>query len=161
VSWKFKPVGNWQFVMITSPADRTFIVDATQSDQLVRGLVEVRANAWDENGVLSAKCRIDDGSWRSMARIGNGPGWRCTWQSGEATDGVHEVTVEVQSSDGRTAADTISVEITNPAGMRRGPASLVTASMRLAPIPRRASSGRSTGRSSDQTRTAANGDGPQ
>jgi 3',5'-cyclic-AMP phosphodiesterase len=61
--------------------------------------------------VVSAKCRIDDGCWRPMARVGGGQGWRCTWQSREATDGVHEVTVEAQSFDGRTAVDTITVEI--------------------------------------------------
>jgi hypothetical protein len=70
VSWKFKPFGEWPFVMITSPADQAFIVDPMQTDQLVRGMVEVRAKAWAAKGVVSANCRIDNGPWRPMSRIG-------------------------------------------------------------------------------------------
>ena len=69
VSWKFKPLGDWPFVMITSPADRAFIVDPMQTDQLVRGMVEVRAKAWNARGVVSANCRVDNGPWRPMSRL--------------------------------------------------------------------------------------------
>jgi 3',5'-cyclic-AMP phosphodiesterase len=109
VSWKFKPLGDWPFVMITSPADQAFVVDPAQPDQLVRGAVEVRAKAWDAGGILSANCRIDHGSWLPMSRIGTSPAWRCASQTSEPTDGVHRITVQVQSADGRQAADTISV----------------------------------------------------
>jgi Icc protein len=48
VSWKFKSLEvSWPFVMITAPADQAFIVDPSQPEQLVRGVVEVRAKAWD------------------------------------------------------------------------------------------------------------------
>lgn len=111
VSWKFKPLGQWPFVMITSPADLAFILDAAQPDQRVRGPVEVRANAWDGNGIVSATCRIDTGSWQPMSRMGAGPSWHCAWPARETTDGIHRVTVAAQSSNGETATDTISVEI--------------------------------------------------
>jgi hypothetical protein len=109
VSWKFKPLGDWPFVMITSPADRAFIVEPGQRDQLARGALEVRANAWDGGGLMSANCRIDNGSWLPMSRIGASCAWRFAWQTSEAADGVHRITVQVRTADGRQAADTISV----------------------------------------------------
>jgi 3',5'-cyclic-AMP phosphodiesterase len=41
--------------------------------------------------------------------------WGCAWDSFVATNGVHRVTVQVQSADGRTATDAISV-LTNQSG---------------------------------------------
>jgi Icc protein len=107
-SWKFKPLGGWPFVMITSPADQAFIVDQTQPDQVARGVVEVRAKVWGAEGVVSANCRIDEEPWRPMSPIGRSPVWRCAWDSLQASDGIHRISVQVQSSDGRKASDTIS-----------------------------------------------------
>jgi 3',5'-cyclic-AMP phosphodiesterase len=82
VSWKFKSLdAPWPFVMITAPADQAFILDPTQPEQVVRGVVEVRAKAWDERGVASANFCIDDGPWRPMSRIGASPAWSCAWDS--------------------------------------------------------------------------------
>jgi 3',5'-cyclic-AMP phosphodiesterase len=109
VSWKFKPLGGWPFVMITSPADQAFIIDPDQPEQLVRGVTEVRAKAWDALGIVSAMCRIDDGLWQPMRRVGTSAAWGCAWDSREFADGVHHLTVRVKTADGRDASDTISV----------------------------------------------------
>jgi 3',5'-cyclic-AMP phosphodiesterase len=66
VSWKFAALGEWPLVTITTPADQAFIIDPTQPNQVVRGMTEVRAKAWDATGIVSARCRIDDGPWRPM-----------------------------------------------------------------------------------------------
>jgi 3',5'-cyclic-AMP phosphodiesterase len=94
VSWKYKSLdASWPFVMITAPAHQAFIVDPTQPEQLACGVVEVRAKAWDERGIVSAHCRIDDRPWQPMARIGASPACGCAWDSFVATNGVHRVTV--------------------------------------------------------------------
>ncbi|UPJ50102.1 metallophosphoesterase [Bradyrhizobium sp. 200] len=108
VSWKFKPLGAWPFVMVTSPADRAFIIDTDRPDQVVRGVTEVRAKTWDALGVVSAVCRIDDGPVWPMRRIGTSAAWGCAWDSSESADGVHHLTVQVRTADGREASDTIS-----------------------------------------------------
>ena len=120
VSWKFKPLGDWPFVIITSPADEAFIVDPSHADQLVRGALAIRAKAWDGAGVVSASCSVDDGPWRPMSRIGTTPMWRRAWSSTEVMDGVRRITVRVRSSDGREAADTISV-LSSQAGRYQAP----------------------------------------
>jgi 3',5'-cyclic-AMP phosphodiesterase len=109
VSWKFKPLGDWPFVIITSPADEAFIVDPSCANQLVRGAIEIRAKAWDGAGVVSASCCVDGGPWRPMSRIGTTSLWRGAWSSTEVMDGLHHITVRVQTADGREAADAVSV----------------------------------------------------
>jgi Icc protein len=109
VSWKFKPLGGWPFVMITSPADQAFIIDPDQPEQLVRGITEVRAKAWDALGIVSALCRIDEGLWQEMRRIGTSAVWECAWDSREFADGVHHLAVRAKTADGREASDAISV----------------------------------------------------
>ncbi|KWV57626.1 hypothetical protein AS156_38600 [Bradyrhizobium macuxiense] len=109
VSWKFKPLGGWPFVMITSPADQALIIDPDQPEQLVRGVAEVRAKTWDALGIVSAMCRVDSGPWRPMRRIGTSAGWCCAWDSSGSADGVHRLTVRVRTVDGREASDAISV----------------------------------------------------
>ena len=47
VSWKFKPLGSWPFVMVTSPADKGLVID---SKQVVRGTENIRAKVWDDKG---------------------------------------------------------------------------------------------------------------
>jgi 3',5'-cyclic-AMP phosphodiesterase len=70
VSWKFAPLGEWPLVMITTPADQAFIIDPTRPDQVVRGMTDVRAKAWDAKGIVSARCRIDDGPRGPCGRSG-------------------------------------------------------------------------------------------
>jgi Icc protein len=109
VSWKFKPLGGWPFVVITSPADQAFIIDPDQPNQLVRGVTEVRAKIWDALGTVSALCRVDDGPWQPMRRVGTSAVWGCAWDTSEWPDGVHQISVRAKAADGRNASDTISV----------------------------------------------------
>ena len=109
VSWKFKPLGEWPFMMITTRADQAFTIDPTQPDQVVRGVTAVRATAWDAKGIVSANCRIDDGPWRPMWQIGTAPMWSCASISSEVEDGPHNIAVLARCADDRTAADSISL----------------------------------------------------
>lgn len=120
VSWKFKPLGEWPLVMITAPADQAFIIDPDHDQQVVRGETQVRAKAWCEKDIVSAFCRIDAGPWRPMRPIGMNSMWCCNWNSMEAEDGLHDVTVLVRCADGRIAADTISV-LTSQSGRYEPP----------------------------------------
>jgi Icc protein len=75
----------------------------------VRGVTEVRAKSWDALGIVSGVCRIDEGPWQPMRRVGSSASWGCTWDSRESADGVHHLSVRVKTVDGREASDTISV----------------------------------------------------
>ncbi len=120
VSWKFKPLGQWPFTMITSPADKQLVTDPSRPDQVVRGTVEVRAKVWDDKGVSSATYQIDGGTARPMTRIGTTQMWAASWNSTAVANGDHQLTVNVQGAGGNTNQDKISV-VVNQAGTYQAP----------------------------------------
>ncbi|MDQ6677967.1 MAG: metallophosphoesterase, partial [Acidobacteriota bacterium] len=115
VSWKFKPLGNWPFAMITSPADKQLITDASQPDQVVRGTVEVRAKIWDDKGIAAATYQIDNENERPLTRIGSTQMWSARWNSTQVPDGDHQISVNVRGAGGNTNQDKLYV-LVNQAG---------------------------------------------
>ena len=106
VSWKFKPLGSWPFVMITSPADKGLIVDAKQ---IVRGPATIRAKVWDDKGVALATMQIDGGTAVNMQRIGATQMWSAPYDFSKVTPGDHKIRVNVRGAGGNTSSDTIDV----------------------------------------------------
>ncbi|MGI8469446.1 MAG: metallophosphoesterase [Pyrinomonadaceae bacterium] len=111
VSWKFKPLGSFPFVMITSPADKQLITDPTQSNQVVKGTVEIRSKVWDDKGIASATYQIDNGTPQPLARIGASQMWSARWNSAQATDGNHQITVTAQGAGGSVSSDKIYIVV--------------------------------------------------
>jgi len=108
VSWKFKPLGSWPFVMITSPSDEQLMIDGTQ---VVHGTTDIRAKIWDDKGVASATMQVDGGTAVPMQRIGDTQVWSAPFDSTQVSDGDHKVTVDVQGAGGNTSEDTITVSV--------------------------------------------------
>lgn len=118
ISWKFKPLGSWPFVMITSPSDKLLLVD---NGQAVKGTVNIRAKIWDDQGVTAATYQIDGGDPRPLGRIGDTQLWSAPWDSTTAGDGDHHLRVTVQGAGGNTAIDEITV-VVNQSGTYQAPA---------------------------------------
>jgi len=105
VSWKFKPIGEWPLVMITSPSDQRLIANPAHPAQVVRGEVEVRARAWGEK-VQSVSLAIGTG-WEEQMTRSTESVWSCEWDSTRVPDGLHVLTVRAQSLSGECAEDKI------------------------------------------------------
>lgn len=108
VSWKFKPLGSWPFVMITSPSDKQLMIDGSQ---VVHGTADIRAKIWDDKGVASATMQVDGGTPVDLQRIGDTQMWRAPFDSTQVPDGDHQVKVNVQGAGGNTTEDTITVTV--------------------------------------------------
>jgi 3',5'-cyclic AMP phosphodiesterase CpdA len=108
VSWKFKPMGSWPFVMITSPSDKLLMIDGSQ---IVKGTVDIRAKIWDDKGVASATMQIDGGQAVPLARIGDTQMWSARFDSTKVSDGDHKITVNVTGAGGNANEDTITVTV--------------------------------------------------
>ncbi len=108
VSWKFKPLGSWPFVMITSPADKGLMLDSTQ---LVHGTEAVRAKVWDDQGVSSVAMQVDGGTAHGMTRIGSTQMWSEPYDFSTIASGDHKITVNVQGAGGNRSSDTILVSV--------------------------------------------------
>jgi len=108
VSWKFKTLGSWPFVMITSPADKVLM---TGNSQIVKRPLDVRAKIWDDKGVASATMQIDGELAVPMDRIGGTQMWRARFDATKVSDGDHKIRVKVTGAGGNTDQDVITVEV--------------------------------------------------
>ncbi len=111
VSWKFKPLGSWPFVMITSPSDKQLITDPSRPNQVVRGTVELRAKVWDDKGVASATYQIDNGTPQPLTRIGTSQMWSAGFDSTKVSNGDHQLAVNAQGAGGNIAEDKIAIVV--------------------------------------------------
>jgi hypothetical protein len=108
VSWKFKTMGNWPFVMITSPADKLLMIGGSQ---IVKDTVDIRVKVWDDKGVTSATMQIDGGQTLPLARIGETQMWSAPFDATKVSDGDHRIKVTVTGSGGNTNEDVITVTV--------------------------------------------------
>src|SRR5262249_55008478 len=61
VSWKFKPLGDWPFVMITSPPHKRFVIRAARYG-------EIHAKIFSDEDVDRAVFRVDNGASHPLAK---------------------------------------------------------------------------------------------
>jgi hypothetical protein len=113
ISWKFKQLDSWPFVMITSPSDKVML---TNSRHIVRGLTTVRAKVWDDQNVVKVTMQIDGGLAVPMHRIGETYMWSAQFDAEKAADGDHKIKVRVTGAGGNTDSDVITV-LVNRAGI--------------------------------------------
>ena len=113
VSWKFKTMGSWPFVMITSPADKLLMIG---DSQVVRDTVDIRVKIWDDRGVASATMQIDGGQALPLVRIGETQMWSVRFDATKVADGDHRVMVNVKGANGNTDQDVITMTV-NQSGM--------------------------------------------
>jgi 3',5'-cyclic AMP phosphodiesterase CpdA len=117
VSWRFKPLGEWPLVMITSPADERLITDAASRNQVVRGKIPIRARAWGPE-IRSVQVTVDGGNPREMTRDDDQT-WSQDWETRTVGDGVHVLRVEAVGIE--NGADEIRV-LVNQSGQYQAPA---------------------------------------
>jgi 3',5'-cyclic-AMP phosphodiesterase len=107
VSWKFKPIGEWPLVMVTSPADQRLVTDAKNESQAICGQVQVRARVWGE-AIEKVSISIDGGSKIPITAADESI-WNTVWNARECANGLHRLTVTASTKDNRSASDTIEV----------------------------------------------------
>lgn len=111
VSWKFKTVGgDWPFVMITSPADKRFITEPADPNQVIKGKIDLRLKVWSDQPVESATYRIDGGE-RLPLKLVSDAVWSAVLDSTKIGCGDHRLSVEVKAKGGKTAQDKIIITV--------------------------------------------------
>jgi 3',5'-cyclic-AMP phosphodiesterase len=108
VSWKFKTLGSWPFVMITTPTDKLLMIGGSQ---IVKDTADIRVKVWDDKGVTSATMQIDGGLAVLMDRIGETQMWSARFDAIKVSDGDHKIRVKVTCAGGNTDQDVITVTV--------------------------------------------------
>jgi Icc protein len=105
ISWKFKPLSEWPLIVITSPGDRRLIVDASNPAQVGRGTIRVRARVWGE-GIKHLTMALDGNPVQALKTTGGT--WGADWDSAQATDGTHVLSVTASAAASQTT-DSITI----------------------------------------------------
>jgi hypothetical protein len=108
ISWKFKQMGTWPFVMITSPADKLLMIGGSQ---IVKDTINIRVKIWDDKGVASAFMQIDGGRAVRLDRIGETQMWSARFDATNVSDGDHRIKVNVTGAGGDTNEDAITITV--------------------------------------------------
>ena len=102
VSWRFKLLDEpYPFVMITSPAD--FRLSRGAGPQ--RASCAVKAIVLGDEPIARVECRVDDGTWKSMDRVGRRGLWSAHIHMSDDSRG--EIVVRAYSESGRPGAHAI------------------------------------------------------
>jgi 3',5'-cyclic-AMP phosphodiesterase len=112
VSWRFKPLGEWPFVMITSPGDERLLTDQEVAPRTVVKEMSVRAKAWSDKKLLRGYAVIGDQSI-DLERIAQTAVWQASFDIDRLPDGINLLTARFEDDYGKSAEDTIRVVI-NP-----------------------------------------------
>ncbi len=108
VSWKFKTMGSWPFVMITSPVDKMLMIGGSQ---IIKDTAYIRVKVWDDKGVVSLTMQIDGGLAVLMDRIGETQMWSARFDATKVSDGDHRISVSVTGAGGNTDQDVVTVTV--------------------------------------------------
>ena len=106
VSWRFKPLGEWPFVMITSPGDERLLTNPEVAPRTVVKKMPVRVKAWSDRKLLHGYAEIGD-QRVDLEQIEKSAVWQATVQTDRLPDGISQLTVHFEDEDGKLAHDTI------------------------------------------------------
>lgn len=106
-SWKFDPLGQFPFAEITSPGDDPIVNDAAG---IAHGTTAVRAKIFDTSPISSVTYQVDGGSQVTMNDAG-GDMWSAPWDSTQASNGDHKISITVKDQAGKTATDVITAVV--------------------------------------------------
>lgn len=122
VSWRFKPLGVWPLVMITTPADARLISDASAGDQVLRGTVAVRVKVWSDRPMMAGRIqfagreialgRLSASGLSARMSVSEGAGcslWSAEIDCALLADGVYPLRAMVADEEGYEADDEIQV----------------------------------------------------
>jgi Icc protein len=112
VSWRFKPLGEWPFVMITSPADERLLTNHEATPRIKVEKMAVRVKAWSDRRLLGGYAAIGD-QRSGLEQIGKSAVWQANIQTSRLPDGLNLLTAHFEDADGKSAYDTIRV-VTGP-----------------------------------------------
>jgi hypothetical protein len=106
VSWRFKPLGEWPFVMITSPADDRLLTNREVATRTVAKKMPVRAKAWSDRTLLRGYAEVGDQKVH-LEQVAQTAVWQATFDIDRLPDGINQLTVHFEDEDGKSARDTI------------------------------------------------------
>lgn len=108
ISWKFFPLNELPAVMITSPADKRFLTDATGEGPIADNTILVRAKVWGAAPIKHACSRCGDQTVQ-LLQIRESHVWEGELERSALPDGEYSLSVLVEDANRNTAEDSIAM----------------------------------------------------
>ena len=110
VSWRFKPLGEWPFVMITEPADERLITRRESPLHAARHRITVRVKAWNDRKLLRGLAAVGDQKVE-LEQVAGSTLWHANLDTERLLDGVYSLSVNFTDEDGKSAEDVIRMVV--------------------------------------------------
>ena len=123
VSWRFKSLGEWPLVMITSPTDVRPATNQGAAPKLDVKKMSVRVKAWTDRKLLQGYAEIGDQKV-DLEQLDNFAVWQANLNTDRFPDGISLLTARFTDEDGKSAQDTIRAAI-NPSSGQYKPAARI------------------------------------
>jgi hypothetical protein len=120
LSWRFKPLGEWPFVMITSPVDERLLTNQEAAPRIEVEKVAVRVKAWSDRKLLRGYAEIGDQKVH-LDQIAQTAVWQASFDIDRLPDGINLLTAHFEDEGRKSADDTIRLVI-NPSSGQWKPA---------------------------------------
>jgi 3',5'-cyclic-AMP phosphodiesterase len=117
MSWRFKPLGEWPFVIITSPGDERLRTNPEVAPRTVAKTMSVRAKAWSDRKLRRGYAEIG-GHRIDLEQIAQTAVWQASFDIDRLPDGINLLTAHFEDADGKSAEDTIRVVINPSSGWK-------------------------------------------
>jgi Icc protein len=115
VSWRFKTLGQWPLVMITSPADERLMTDSALRSPSHQTSLQVRVKVWSPAEIRFVNAQLP----LQKVELRNVPGtgvWEGEMSTASIPPGVYPLYVYAEDEEERASEDMIRVPIGSPMG---------------------------------------------
>jgi hypothetical protein len=113
VSWRFKTLGEWPFVMITDPPDERLITRRDPPLHVARHRTTVRVKAWSDRKLLRGVAAIGDQKVE-LEQIAGSALWQANLETEQLLDGVYSLSVNFTDENGKSGEDVIQMVVNSP-----------------------------------------------
>jgi Icc protein len=110
VSWKFKPLGEWPFVMITSPADERLRTHHQAKLSTSPERMKILVKAWSDQKLTGGFASMRDQTVPLVAVSGSSI-WEAEFGAHDSHEGGQELTVEMADEAGRGGRDIVRINL--------------------------------------------------
>lgn len=110
ISWRFKVLGEWPFVMITSPGDERLMTDSALASLHKTGSLRVRAKVWSRSPIQLVNAQLP-GQQVDLENIPGTAVWEGELSTGHLGAGVYPLYVYAEDEDERASEDIVHVPI--------------------------------------------------
>jgi Icc protein len=118
VSWRFKPLGEWPFAMITAPVDERLITDREPRFRVGGERMTVRVKAWSDRKLLRGFVAIRDQKV-DLEQVADSALWHVNLDIHQLSGGIYSLTVNLTDEDGKSGEDFIRVAVNSSEHYRR------------------------------------------